>query len=140
MGFIAPRTLSPGFVGTGRGFRNAIRRVVGIRQAVERGRLFKGIMHACVTRGVDVVLAGSIRDDGPLPDVITDSVHAQDAMGEKIQGVTVAMMIAATLHSIATGTILPASVKLICVDINPAVVTKLGDRGSVQAMGLVTAR
>ncbi|MFZ5875812.1 MAG: TIGR00300 family protein [Nitrospirota bacterium] len=117
---------------------NAIRRVGGIRQAVERGLLSKGIMHACVTQGVDVVLAGSIRDDGPLPDVITDTVRAQDAMREKIQGVTVAILIATTLHSIATGNILPASVKLICVDINPAVVTKLSDRGSFQAMGLVT--
>ncbi|MFZ5862690.1 MAG: TIGR00300 family protein [Nitrospirota bacterium] len=117
---------------------NAIRRVGGIRQAVERGLLSNGIMHACVTCGVDVVLAGSIRDDGPLPDVITDAVRAQDAMRENIQDVTVAILIATTLHSIATGNILPASVKLICVDINPAVVTKLGDRGSFQAMGLVT--
>lgn len=117
---------------------NAIRRVGGIRQAVERGLLSGGIMHACVTRGVDYVLAGSIRDDGPLPDVITDAVRAQDAMRENIRGVTVAILIATTLHSIATGNILPASVKLICVDINPAVVTKLADRGSFQAMGLVT--
>lgn len=117
---------------------NAMRRVGGIRAAVERGVLAKGIMHACVTRGVDYVLAGSIRDDGPLPDVITDSVQAQDAMREQVRGVTVAILIATTLHSIATGNILPASVKLICVDINPAVVTKLSDRGSFQAMGLVT--
>lgn len=117
---------------------NAIRRAGGIRPAVERGLLTRGIMHACVTRGVDYVLAGSIRDDGPLPDVITDAVQAQDAMREKIQGVSVAIMIATTLHSIATGNLLPASVKLICVDINPAVVTKLADRGSFQAMGLVT--
>ncbi|MEW6683657.1 MAG: TIGR00300 family protein [Nitrospirota bacterium] len=117
---------------------NAIRRAGGIRQAVERGLLSRGIMHACVTRGVDYVLAGSIRDDGPLPDVITDAVRAQDAMREKIRGVSVAILIATTLHSIATGNILPASVKVICVDINPAVVTKLADRGSFQAMGLVT--
>jgi lysine-ketoglutarate reductase/saccharopine dehydrogenase-like protein (TIGR00300 family) len=117
---------------------NAIRRVGGIRQAVEGGLLSRGIMHACVAHGVDVVLAGSIRDDGPLPDVITDTVRAQDAMREKVRGVTVAILIATTLHSIATGNILPASVKLICVDINPAVVTKLADRGSFQAMGLVT--
>ncbi|MEO5657648.1 MAG: TIGR00300 family protein [Nitrospiria bacterium] len=117
---------------------NTIRRVGGIRQAVERGLLTRGIMHACVTRGIDWLLAGSIRDDGPLPDVITDMVAAQDAMREKIRGVTVGIMIATTLHSIATGNILPASVKLICVDINPAVVTKLADRGSFQAMGLVT--
>jgi lysine-ketoglutarate reductase/saccharopine dehydrogenase-like protein (TIGR00300 family) len=117
---------------------NAIRGVGGIRQAVERKLLTRGIMHACITHGVEYVLAGSIRDDGPLPDVITDAVQAQDAMREKIRGVTVGIMIATTLHSIATGNILPASVKLICVDINPAVVTKLADRGSFQAMGLVT--
>jgi lysine-ketoglutarate reductase/saccharopine dehydrogenase-like protein (TIGR00300 family) len=117
---------------------NAIRRVGGIRQAVERGLLSRGIMYACVTHGVDYVLAGSIRDDGPLPDVITDAVRAQDAMRDRIHGVTVAILIATTLHSIATGNILPASVKLICVDINPAVVTKLADRGSFQAIGLVT--
>jgi hypothetical protein len=117
---------------------NTIRRVGGIRPAVEKGILTRGIMHACVVHGVDYVLAGSIRDDGPLPDVITDAVKAQDAMREKIRGVTVGIMIATTLHSIATGNILPASVKLICVDINPAVVTKLADRGSFQAMGLVT--
>ena len=117
---------------------NTIRRVGGIKQAVEKGILRRGIMHACVVHGVDYVLAGSIRDDGPLPDVITDAVKAQDAMREKIRGVTVGIMIATTLHSIATGNILPASVKLICVDINPAVVTKLADRGSFQAIGLVT--
>jgi lysine-ketoglutarate reductase/saccharopine dehydrogenase-like protein (TIGR00300 family) len=117
---------------------NTIRRVGGIKPAVAQGILKRGIMHACVVHGVDYVLAGSIRDDGPLPDVITDAVKAQDAMREKIRGVTVGIMIATTLHSIATGNILPASVKLICVDINPAVVTKLADRGSFQAMGLVT--
>ncbi len=117
---------------------NLIRRAGGIRPAVERGLLSGGIMHACVTHGVDYVLAGSIRDDGPLPDVITDAVRAQDAMREQIHGVGVAILIATTLHSIATGNILPASVKLICVDINPAVVTKLSDRGSFQAIGLVT--
>lgn len=117
---------------------NTIRRVGGIRRAIAQGLLSRGIMHACITRGVDYVLAGSIRDDGPLPDVMTDVVRAQDAMREKIHGVTVAILIATTLHSIATGNILPASVKLICVDINPAVVTKLADRGSFQAIGLVT--
>ena len=95
-------------------------------------------MHECVVHGVDFVLAGSIRDDGPLPDVITDAVEAQDAMREKIRGVTVGLMIATTLHSIAIGNLLPASVKLVCVDINPAMVTKLADRGSFQTVGLVT--
>ena len=84
------------------------------------------------------ILAGSIRDDGPLPDVITDVMQAQDEMRKHIAGVEVCLMIATTLHSIATGNLLPARVKTICIDINPAVVTKLADRGSFQAIGLVT--
>jgi hypothetical protein len=87
---------------------------------------------------VDFVLAGSIRDDGPLPDVITDTLEAQDVMREKARGVTFALMMATTLHAIATGNLLPATVKTVCVDINPAVVTKLSDRGTFQAIGLVT--
>ena len=117
---------------------NRIRRVGGIRQAVEQGVIRKGIFYACVKNGVDFVLAGSIRDDGPLPDVITDTLQAQDAMREKARGVSFALMIATTLHAIATGNLLPASVKTVCVDINPAVVTKLTDRGTFQALGLVT--
>jgi hypothetical protein len=87
---------------------------------------------------VDFVLAGSIRDDGPLPEVITDSLKAQDLMREKVRGVSLALMMATTLHAIATGNLLPATVKTVCVDINPAVVTKLTDRGTFQALGLVT--
>jgi lysine-ketoglutarate reductase/saccharopine dehydrogenase-like protein (TIGR00300 family) len=117
---------------------NRIRRAGGIRQAVEQGLVRKGIFHSCVKNGVDFVLAGSIRDDGPLPDVITDTLQAQDAMREKARGVTFALMMATTLHAIATGNLLPASVKTVCVDINPAVVTKLTDRGTFQALGLVT--
>jgi lysine-ketoglutarate reductase/saccharopine dehydrogenase-like protein (TIGR00300 family) len=117
---------------------NRIRRAGGIRQAVEQGVIRKGIFYACVKNGVDFILAGSIRDDGPLPDVITDSLQAQDAMREKARGVSFALMIATTLHAIATGNLLPASVKTVCVDINPAVVTKLTDRGTFQALGLVT--
>jgi lysine-ketoglutarate reductase/saccharopine dehydrogenase-like protein (TIGR00300 family) len=117
---------------------NLIRRLGGIRQAVQQGILKSGIMYHCVQQGVDFVLAGSIRDDGPLPDVITDIIQAQDEMRKRIPGVEVCLMIATALHSIATGNLLPARVKTICIDINPAVVTKLADRGSFQAIGLVT--
>lgn len=117
---------------------NAIRRAGGIKQAVEQGVIRTGIFHSCIRKGVEFVLAGSIRDDGPLPDVITDTLKAQDLMREKIRGVDFALMMATTLHAIATGNLLPATVKTVCVDINPAVVTKLTDRGSFQAMGLVT--
>jgi hypothetical protein len=117
---------------------NLIRRVGGIRQAIQQGILKSGIMYHCVQHGVDFVLAGSIRDDGPLPEVITDMVVAQDEMRKRIAGVEVCLMIATALHSIATGNLLPARVKTICIDINPAVVTKLADRGSFQAIGLVT--
>ena len=117
---------------------NAIRAAGGIRQAVSSGLLKSGIMHHCVTHGVEFLLAGSIRDDGPLPDVITDVVVAQSEMRSRLEGVTIALMMGTMLHSIAVGNLLPASVKTICVDINPSVVTKLADRGSFQAIGLVT--
>ncbi len=117
---------------------NSIRRAGGVRQAVEQGILTRGVMHACVTHGVDYVLAGSIRDDGPLPDVITDVVRAQDAMRERVRGVGLAIMVATTLHSVATGNLLPASVQIICVDNNMETITKLMDRGTHQAFGLVT--
>ena len=117
---------------------NTIRKAGGIRQAVEQGIVQRGIFYSCVRKGVDFVLAGSIRDDGPLPDVITDSLKAQDLMREKVRGVSLALMMATTLHAIATGNLLPATVKTVCVDINPAVVTKLTDRGTFQALGLVT--
>ena len=95
-------------------------------------------MFECTRAGVDVVLAGSIRDDGPLPEVITDTLAAQTRMREAIKGVGFALLIATALHSIATGNLLPAWVKVACVDINPATVTKLMDRGSVQTVGVVT--
>lgn len=117
---------------------NTIRGVGGICQAVEKGVLRQGIMCQCVRHGVDFVLAGSIRDDGPLPDVITDALVAQKTMRSKLDGVTIALMMGTMLHSIAVGNLLPARVKTICVDINPSVVTKLTDRGSFQAIGLVT--
>lgn len=117
---------------------NRIRRVGGIRQAVEQGILTQGILYSCVKKGVDFLLAGSIRDDGPLPDVVTDTLKAQELMREKVRGVSLVLMMATTLHAIATGNLLPATVKTVCVDINPAVVTKLTDRGTFQAIGLVT--
>ncbi|ODU01001.1 MAG: TIGR00300 family protein [Planctomycetes bacterium SCN 63-9] len=117
---------------------NRIRRLGGIARAVESGALKSGIMFEAVRKGIDVVLAGSIRDDGPLPEVITDTLVAQDRMRKAIQDVDFALMIATTLHSIATGNLLPARVKVVCVDINPATVTKLSDRGTFQTVGLVT--
>ena len=117
---------------------NTIRRVGGIRAAVEQGLLTSGIMYECVRNNVDFLLAGSIRDDGPLPEVITDALEAQQSMREKVRDVTFCLMIATTLHSIAVGNLLPASVRVVCVDINPATVTKLADRGSFQTIGLVT--
>ena len=117
---------------------NAIRRAGSIKQAVEQGLLTKGIMYACVVRNVPVALAGSIRDDGPMPEVITDVMEAQDAMRREARRADMVLMIATTLHSIAAGNVLPARVQTICVDINHAVVTKLVDRGSFQAIGIVT--
>ena len=117
---------------------NTIRRAGGIGKAVETGLLNAGIMYECVKNGVDVVLAGSIRDDGPLPEVITDTLAAQKRMREAIRGVGFALCIATALHSIATGNLLPAWVRVVCVDINPATVTKLADRGTFQTIGLVT--
>lgn len=117
---------------------NRIRRTGGIRQAVDQGVLRSGIMYDCVKAHIPYLLAGSIRDDGPLPDVVTDVVDAQQKMREMSQGVTFCLMIATTLHSIAVGNLLPAKVKVVCVDINPATVTKLADRGTFQTIGLVT--
>jgi lysine-ketoglutarate reductase/saccharopine dehydrogenase-like protein (TIGR00300 family) len=117
---------------------NRIRSAGSIKAAVQKKILTGGVMHACVKRGVKYVLSGSIRDDGPLPDVITDMPAAQDAMRAELPGVGLALMVGTTLLSIATGNMLPAAVRMICVDINPAVVTKLADRGSLQAIGLVT--
>ena len=95
-------------------------------------------MYECVRAEVPFLLAGSLRDDGPLPDVVTDTVRAADTMRELISGVSVALMLASTLHAIATGNVLPAWVETYCVDINQAVVPKLADRGSHQAFGVVT--
>ena len=117
---------------------NTVRRAGSIRAAVESGVLERGVMHAVVTAEKPFVLVGSVRDDGPLPDVYTDVIDGQRAMRAELHDVGFAIMVATMLHSIATGNILPASVPLVCVDINPATVTKLADRGSAQAFGIVT--
>jgi lysine-ketoglutarate reductase/saccharopine dehydrogenase-like protein (TIGR00300 family) len=117
---------------------NEVRRRGSIAAAVADGYLTGGVMYECVTHGVPFVLGGSVRDDGPLPDVVTDVVDAADAMRARLPGVAVALMLASTLHAIATGNLLPAGVETYCVDINQSVVTKLADRGSHQALGIVT--
>ena len=117
---------------------NRVRAAGGLREMVESGQLRSGVMKSAIEHGVDIVLAGSVRDDGPLPDVITDMVEAQGRMRAALGGVRIALMLSTMLHSIATGNMLPAGVRTVCVDINPAVVTKLADRGSWQSVGLVT--
>jgi lysine-ketoglutarate reductase/saccharopine dehydrogenase-like protein (TIGR00300 family) len=117
---------------------NTIRKAGSIREAVDAGVLTGGIMHALVTQGKQYVLVGSVRDDGPLPDVYTDVIDGQRAMRAELADVGFCLMVATMLHSVATGNILPASIPLVCVDINPATVTKLADRGSSQARGIVT--
>ncbi len=116
---------------------NRIRADGGIANAIANGRLKSGIMFEAYRKQIPVVLAGSIRDDGPLPDVITDVIAAQRAMRRVVPEVGMALMVCTLLHSIAVGNLLPASCKVICVDINPASVTKLADRGSTQTIGLV---
>jgi lysine-ketoglutarate reductase/saccharopine dehydrogenase-like protein (TIGR00300 family) len=117
---------------------NRVRAAGSIAAAVESGVLTQGVMHDMVRAGKPFVLVGSVRDDGPLPDVYTDVIEGQRAMRAELPGVGFAIMVATMLHAIATGNILPASVPLVCVDINPATVTKLSDRGSAQATGIVT--
>ena len=117
---------------------NTVRRCGGLADAVEQGVLTSGLMHALVTTGTPFVLAGSIRDDRPLPEVITDVMAAQRAMRAYAQRAGTCLMLSTMLHSIATGNLLPAAVHTVCVDINPAVVTKLADRGSFQTIGVVT--
>lgn len=117
---------------------NEVRRRGSIAAAVDDGYITGGVMYECVRNRVPFVLGGSVRDDGPLPDVITDVIVAADAMRELLPGVEVALMLASTLHAIATGNLLPASVETYCIDINQSVVTKLADRGSRQALGIVT--
>ncbi len=117
---------------------NKIRSCGSIADAVAQGVLERGVMHAMVTHGKEFVLVGSVRDDGPLPDVYADVIAGQRAMRAALPGVGMVIMVATMLHSIATGNILPAKIPLVSVDINPATVTKLADRGSAQAVGIVT--
>ena len=117
---------------------NLVRRAGSIKQAVEQGIVTAGVMHACVQHDVNYVLAGSIRDDGPLPDTEMDLVKAQSAYAEAARGCDMILMLSSMLHAIGTGNMTPAGVKLVCVDISPAVVTKLADRGSVESVGIVT--
>lgn len=117
---------------------NAINRSGSIKEAVEDGTLTRGIMYELIKNDVPFVLAGSIRDDGPLPDVITDAATAQNEMRKHVQNVDMVFMVATMLHSIAVGNMLPSRVSSVCVDINPSTVTKLADRGSAQVLGIVT--
>ena len=117
---------------------NEVRRYGSIAACIEAGWLRSGVLYECVVAGVPFVLGGSVRDDGPLPDVYSDVLEAADAMRELLDGVDLALMLASTLHAIATGNLLPAGVETYCIDINQAVVTKLTDRGSHQALGIVT--
>ncbi|GBF81780.1 TIGR00300 family protein [Aphanothece sacrum] len=117
---------------------NTIRRYGSIAEAVQQGVITKGVMYECVKNQVPFVLAGSIRDDGPLPDTEMDLIKAQTQYGELLQGTDMILMLSTMLHSIGVGNMTPAGVKMVCVDINPAVVTKLSDRGSVESVGIVT--
>jgi lysine-ketoglutarate reductase/saccharopine dehydrogenase-like protein (TIGR00300 family) len=117
---------------------NTICRAGGLGPAVEQGVLTSGVMFECVRGGVEVVLAGSIRDDGPLPDTIMDLQAAQDRYAAALEGVGLVLVLSTMLHGIGVGNMLPSSVRMVCVDINPAVVTKLADRGSSQTIGVVT--
>ena len=117
---------------------NAINRAGGIKAAVESGVLEGGVMVECVRAGVEFVLAGSIRDDGPLVDTVTDIIEAQDRYAEALRRPGMVIVLSTMLHGIGVGNMLPAWVPVVCVDINPAVVTKLADRGSSQTIGLVT--
>lgn len=117
---------------------NRIRAAGSIRAAVEQGILHSGIVYECVRAGVPTVLAGSIRDDGPLPDTEMDLVAAQAAYARAIEGADMIVMLSSMLHAIGVGNMTPAGVRLVCVDISPSVVTKLVDRGSVESIGVVT--
>jgi len=117
---------------------NAINTAGGIKPAVEQGLLKSGVMHECVKKDVPFVLAGSIRDDGPLVDTLMDLVAAQNEYARQLKGASLVICLSSMLHSIGVGNMLPSWVKTVCVDINPAVVTKLSDRGSSHAVGVVT--
>jgi lysine-ketoglutarate reductase/saccharopine dehydrogenase-like protein (TIGR00300 family) len=117
---------------------NTINRYGSIRGAVEAGALHSGIMYECVKHNVPFVLAGSIRDDGPLPDTEMDLIRAQEAYGQQLAGAKMVVCLSSMLHAIGAGNMTPSWVRMVCVDINPAVVTKLADRGSQQTVGVVT--
>jgi lysine-ketoglutarate reductase/saccharopine dehydrogenase-like protein (TIGR00300 family) len=117
---------------------NAVYHAGSVKDAVDSGRLPNGILYECVKANVPFVLAGSLRDDGPLPDTITDMNAAQDAYAAQLKGAGLVICLGSMLHSIATGNMLPSWVKIVCVDINPAVATKVSDRGTGQAVGVVT--
>ena len=117
---------------------NTVRRYGSIANAVEQGLVTKGVMYECVKNNVPFALAGSIRDDGPLPDTEMDMIKAQTHYAELLKGADMVLMLSSMLHSIGVGNMTPAGVKMVCVDINPAVVTKLSDRGSVESVGVVT--
>ncbi|MDX2256157.1 MAG: TIGR00300 family protein [Pseudanabaenaceae cyanobacterium bins.39] len=117
---------------------NSVRRYGSIQNAVEAGFVSSGVMYECVKNDVPFVLAGSIRDDGPLPDTVMDLLEAQRLYSEQIRGADMILMLSSMLHSIGVGNMTPAGVKMVCVDINPAVVTKLADRGSIESVGVVT--
>jgi lysine-ketoglutarate reductase/saccharopine dehydrogenase-like protein (TIGR00300 family) len=116
---------------------NAIYRAGSVKDAVESGRLRSGVLYECVKAGIPFVLAGSLRDDGPLPETITDMNCAQDAYAEQLKDAGLVLCLGTMLHSIAAGNMLPSWVKIVCVDINPAVATKVSDRGTGQAVGVV---
>ena len=117
---------------------NEVFKAGSIKNMVEQGILNKGIMYECINNDVPFVLSGSIRDDGPLPDVVTDIVEAQRKYKEVLKNAKMVIMLSSMLHSIAVGNMLPSYVKVIAVDINQSVVTKLLDRGTTQAIGIVT--
>ncbi|MCX6617608.1 MAG: TIGR00300 family protein [Acidobacteria bacterium] len=117
---------------------NLVRRAGGIRAAVETGLLKQGILYECVRRGVPFVLAGSIRDDGPMPETVTDMLQAQNLYAEHLRDAALILCLGTMLHSIGTANMVPSWIPLVAVDINPAVVTKIADRGSSQTIGLVT--
>lgn len=117
---------------------NTVNHAGSIAAAVEQGVLKHGIMHDCVKNHVEFVLAGSIRDDGPLPDTLMDLIEAQEGYAKALEGCKMVVMLSTMLHSIGVGNMLPSWVRVVCVDINPAVVTKLADRGSAQTVGIVT--
>ena len=117
---------------------NAIRAAGGIAHAVDKNVLQRGVMFSCVRHKVPFVLAGSIRDEGPLPEVITDAIDAQKTMREKVGPVKIALLMSSMLHSMAVASLLPANVKTLCVDINPSVISQLTDPGNFHAVGLIT--